>query len=364
MDDEQMRAGGGAFPGAGMGEDEAIPEPVWTYRGYKLRASEFSTAMVHFFRAEISRANVWRQRLDATTNWAVVTTGAALSLSFGQVEGHHAVLILNTLLITMFLVIEARRYRYYELFASRVRLMETDFFAAMLVPPFSPSPDWAESLAENLLQPHFPISVWEAIGRRFRRNYLYIFVIMGMAWFAKLWLHPVQASSLAEMTQRAAIGSLPGEMVFGMGVLFYVTIFTVGLLTYRLQQATGEVLPRYGVANGNLKDPTVEMLRPRSWRAWFRPSEQRRQLLALAITDRPQDVGQGVLDEMKRGVTELSGRGMFTGKAHSVLMCALTVTEVAHFKSIVDARDPNAFVVVTPAQEVLGKGFMPLGNDK
>jgi len=117
-----------------------------------------------------------------------------------------------------------------------------------------------------------------------------------------------------------------------MGVLFYVTIFTVGLLTYRLQQATGEVLPRYGVANGNLKDPTVEMLRPRSWRAWFRPSEQRRQLLALAITDRPQEVGQGVLDEMKRGVTELSGRGMLTGKAHSVLMCALTVTEVAHFK--------------------------------
>jgi uncharacterized membrane protein len=37
-------------------------EPVWTYRGYQLRASEFTTAMVHLFRAEVQRANMWRQR--------------------------------------------------------------------------------------------------------------------------------------------------------------------------------------------------------------------------------------------------------------------------------------------------------------
>ena len=77
-------------------------EPVWTYRGYRLRASEFKTAMVHFFRAEIQRANVWRQRLDTTTNWAVVTTGAAITIAFNQ-SGHHAVILLNTLLVTLFL---------------------------------------------------------------------------------------------------------------------------------------------------------------------------------------------------------------------------------------------------------------------
>lgn len=45
---------------------------MWSYRGYELRPGEFTTAMVHFFRAEVQRANVWRQRLDTTTNWAVV----------------------------------------------------------------------------------------------------------------------------------------------------------------------------------------------------------------------------------------------------------------------------------------------------
>ena len=139
--------------------EEDIEEPVWTYRGYRLKAGQFVTAMVHFFRAEVQRANVWRQRLDTTTNWAVVATGATLSFSFSQPNVHHGVIILNTLLITWFLFIEARRYRYYELWSYRIRLMETDFYAAMLVPPYHPSPEWAESLADNLLLPSFPISM-------------------------------------------------------------------------------------------------------------------------------------------------------------------------------------------------------------
>ncbi|GBL19563.1 hypothetical protein EMGBS3_12690 [Anaerolineaceae bacterium] len=77
---------------------------------------------------------------------------------------HYGLILLDTLLVTLFVWIEARRYRYYELWSHRVRLMETDFFAAMLVPPFAPSPDWAESLAESLLQPDFPISMWRRSG--------------------------------------------------------------------------------------------------------------------------------------------------------------------------------------------------------
>jgi len=339
-------------------------EPVWAFRGYKLRPNDFTTAMVHFFRAEISRANVWRQRLDATTNWAVVTTGAAISFSFGQPEGHHSVIILNAILVVMFLAIEARRYRYYELWSSRVRLMETDFFAAMLVPPFGPAPDWAESLAENLLHPRFPISIWEALGRRFRRNYLYIFFILGLAWAAKLWLHPSVATSTSEMVQRAGVGMLPGSWVMALGVLMYLLLFLMGLITLRMHDALGEVLPRYGAGMDDATRRAVTGEKPTLGQAWFRHGTQRQQLLALVITDQPQVVAEGVLNEMKRGVTELPGKGMFTGKPHSVLMCALTVTEVAQLKAIVSARDSNAFMIVSPVQEVLGKGFLPLKDER
>ncbi len=340
-------------------------EPVWTFRGYQLRPSDFTAAMIHFFRAEIYRANVWRQRLDTTTNWAVITTGAAVSFAFGTALGDHGVIILNTLLVTLFLYIEARRYRYYELWSYRVRLMETDFFAAMLVPPFRPAPDWAESLAENLLQPDFPISMWEAFGRRFRRNYMWIYMILGLAWLLKVWLHPTAATSWSEFVARAAVGAVPGWLVLLLGLVFNGLLMMIGLLTIGLQQATGEVLPRYGTVSlpSTLRGISSTDRRPTGWRAWFRLSRRRQQLVALVITDCAQAVADRILRDMNRGVTALSGTGMYTGRTHSVLMCALTVTEVAQLKALVGAEDPNAFVIVVPAQEVLGKGFMPLQEE-
>ena len=122
-------------------------DAVWSFRGYQMRPAEFNTAMVHFYRGEVQRSSAWRTRLDTTTNWAVVASGAAISFALSDPNHHYGVIILNTLLVTLFLWIEARRYRYYELWSYRVRLMETDFFASMLVPPFAPSSDWAESLA-------------------------------------------------------------------------------------------------------------------------------------------------------------------------------------------------------------------------
>ena len=165
-------------------EAELDSDSVWSYRGYQLRSSEFNTAMVHLYRGEVARANVWRQRLDATTNWAVIVTGAAISVAFSEGVGNHGVIILSTLLITIFLYLEARRYRYYELWSYRVRLIETNFYAAMLVPPFGPAPEWAEKLAHTLLQPSFPISVWEAFGRRLRRNYGWLYLVLALAWLA------------------------------------------------------------------------------------------------------------------------------------------------------------------------------------
>jgi uncharacterized membrane protein len=338
-------------------------EPVWTYRGYQLRPSEFTTAMVHFFRAEVQRANVWRTRLDTTTNWAVITTAASISIAFSRPSAEdHRVIILNVLLVTLFLYMEARRDRYYELWSYRIRLMETDFFATMLVPPFHPSADWAESLAENLLQPQFPVSMWEALGRRFRRNYFWIYVILGLAWLSKVWLHPTTATTWPQFSSRAAIGTLPGGLVLAAGLVFNGLLLLIGLLTIGLRQASGEVLPKYGTFHlpGLAAEAPAPKRHTERLRAWFRPSRRRQQFLALIITDQAQAVSDQILREMHRGVTALAGTGMYTHQPHSILICALTVTEVPQLKSLVSDADANAFVIVSPAQEILGRGFAPL----
>jgi uncharacterized membrane protein len=338
---------------------------VWTFRGYQLKASEFTTAMVHFYRGEMQRSNVWRQRLDNTTNWAVLTAGAAISFALGSSSNHHGVILLNTLLITLFLYLEARRYRYYELFASRIRLMETDFFSAMLVPPFSPAADWAEGLAENLLRPHFTITIWEAFGRRFRRNYLWIYVVLAAAWILKGILFPIPVTTLAEFVEHAKIGPIPGELVIIFGVLFNGAIFLIGLATVGLHHATGEVLPQY--VESSLAQSLASIFEPgetaharASKRAWFRRASKRPQLVALIISQHSDSVGKAILTELKRGVTQLAGTGMYTGQPHPVLMTALTLTEANHLKSIVVNTDPDAFVIVMPAQDVLGRGFQSL----
>ncbi len=354
-------------PGPAATSEPAAPnEPVWTFRGYQMRPAEFNTAMVHFYRGEVQRANTWRNRLDNTTNWAVVAAGAAISFALSDPTHHYGVIILDTLLVTLFLWIEARRYRYYELWSYRVRLMETDFFASMLVPPFAPHPEWAESLAESLLAPEFPISMWEAFGRRFRRNYLWIFLILGIAWGLKSFLHPAPATSWTEFIARSALGPLPGEAMLAFGLIYNGLLFLIGFGTAGLTQATGEVLPKFGEfpilsqlweamevqQEGSAVKPKRRVATP--------PVRLRRQLLALIVANKPQAIADRVIKEMKRGVTALHGEGMFTHQAREVLMVAVTVTEMAQLKTLVRAEDPNAFCIIAPAQEILGRGFQSL----
>jgi uncharacterized membrane protein len=345
-------------------QDMTTTEPVWTFRGYRLRSSEFNTAMAHFFRAEVARANVWRQRLDATTNWAVIATGAVLSFAFAQASSNHSVILLNMMLVTLFLYIESRRYRYYELWSSRVRLMETDFFAAMLVPPFHPSPDWAETLANNLLHPCFPISFWEAIGRRLRRNYLWIYGVVVAAWFFQLWLLPYSAGSWEVLVNRAAIGGISGLLVMISVIIFLGLLILLSLLTVGLQEASGEVLSHLdGIAEVTASTGAQGLQKLRE-RAWYRPSKKRQQYLSLIITEKDKVVSERILKEMNRGVTSLPGTGMFTGENRNVLMCALTTTEVPHLKSLVAKEDPEAFVIIAPVREILGTGFIPFPEEE
>jgi len=97
------------------------------------RKSEFSAAeigaLAHLYRGEVYRSTVWRTRLDSSTNWAVVTTGIALSATYSSAEASPLPMVLVGLLVSVFLLFEARRYRYFNVWRARARLLETDFYA-------------------------------------------------------------------------------------------------------------------------------------------------------------------------------------------------------------------------------------------
>lgn len=221
------------------------PKPTPANIPQKLSPSEFNTAMVHFYRGEVQRSNVWRNRLDATTNWAVITAGATLSFVFSSPDNPHFAIPINSILVSIFLFMEARRYRYYEVWANRVRILETGYFAPMLshrtIPP---DKEWADHIAADLLAPHFTISEWEAIGRRLRANYMWIFVLLGLSWALKVYIHPSPAPDIDTFINRAQVGLAPGWMVIFAGILFNVIILAVGIGTLKLQEASSEVTPQ------------------------------------------------------------------------------------------------------------------------
>lgn len=333
-------------------------EEFWEYRGYRLSSTEFTTAMVHFYRGELSRANTWRSRLDATTNWAVLTTGAALSFTFSSAGNSHVMIPLNTLLITLFLFIEARRYRYYELWSFRVRLMETNFFGAMLAPPFRPGEEWAARLVESLLRPDFPVSFLEAFGRRFRRNYQWIYMLLALAWLAKVSLHPVAATNFAGVLRNAAVGPLSGEIVLAVGFAVNALFFALGWLSAGLRESQGEVL------RGPVLVAPLEWLHAAGAYVGspHLPRLRRHDELAYIITSAgmAEPLSRQIFERLKRGATQMAGRGMYTGEDRSILLVVIKSDQVTPLRTLVQEVDPGAFVIIQPTDQVLGGGFRPL----
>jgi uncharacterized membrane protein len=314
-------------------------------RNAPMRPAEVTTALVHLYRAEVTRANSWRSRLDVTTNWALLSTGAAVSVAFSQPDTHHSIILLNMLLITLFLFIEARRYRYYELWSYRVRLMETDFYAALLVPPFRPDPEWADKLAESLLNPQFSISAWEAFGRRLRRNYLWVYLVLLIAWFAKLLLYPQSSIAWEQLITRARLGVVPGALVMGIVLAVYVVGLGVAIATRSLRQAAGEVFPRYGESKPVQPAPAVDP----QMKVPAAPAKPY-PFLAVVTAAALEPIAAAIQTQFQRAATQLDP-GNTTG-IQATLLLPVEITEIAALKALVKERDPQGVVVVIPAQEV------------
>ncbi|MFB6163033.1 MAG: DUF2270 domain-containing protein [Halococcoides sp.] len=167
------------------------------------------SAMAHLYRGEIHRMTRWRERLDRTTNWAVLVVAAVLTWAFSSPGHPHYILLVGMAAVGVFLGIEARRYRGYEIWRSRVRRLQRNLWTIGLDPDRTvPEETWREDLAADYEDPAICISMEEAIAHRLRRIYLPLFGLLGAAWVAR-----ITAFSDAPTLDAAAIGRLPGWLV-------------------------------------------------------------------------------------------------------------------------------------------------------
>jgi uncharacterized membrane protein len=203
-----------------------------TDRPAALGAAEM-TALAHVYRAEVYRGAFWRGRLDATTNWAVVTTGLALSLAFAAPDAAALPLALVGPLVAVFLAIEASRYRHYGVWRARARMLETAVWSPMLrggAP--EAGRDWALRLADDYAAPRFHVSLGRALGRRLRKAYGALFLFQAAAFAFKLTLHPEPAVNLGQMVERAAVGPASGGLVLALAAAFHAGWVAVAVASW------------------------------------------------------------------------------------------------------------------------------------
>ncbi|WP_033827831.1 YitT family protein [Bacillus andreraoultii] len=82
-----------------------------------------------------------------------------------------------------------------------------------------------------------------------------------------------------------------------------------------------------------------------------------RSKMVLIITEKEEEVKLAILEEIDRGLTKLKSYGGYTDVERHTMMVVVDQTEFTGLKQLVRGIDPNAFVVVVDASEVLGQGF-------
>lgn len=199
-------------------------------------STEMSSILGDAYRGELDRETTWRSRLDQTTTWGVTVVAAILTWAFSSADNPHYIILVGILALSLFLFIEARRYRDYDVYRSRVRLLQQNLLADALDPSEGiEHKDWRSKLSRDYRAPTLKVSTGEAIANRLRRIYLPLLAILLIAWLFRITAFAPAESPLIT----AAIAVVPGILVVVLVALYYIAAI-ITVLWPRDREAKGE----------------------------------------------------------------------------------------------------------------------------
>ncbi len=79
--------------------------------------------------------------------------------------------------------------------------------------------------------------------------------------------------------------------------------------------------------------------------------------LLIIVSDKNEQIAKQVGERIQRGATGLFGKGMYTQQNKLILMCAASRGDIARIKLMARNIDPNSFIIIANAREVVGQGF-------
>ena len=80
----------------------------------------------------------------------------------------------------------------------------------------------------------------------------------------------------------------------------------------------------------------------------------------MIVTSKPDEMGKEIIARIHRSATILNGKGAYGGDNVFVLMCVVRKAEFFPLKAVIKEIDPDSFIIVSEAHQILGKGFKSL----
>jgi len=190
---------------------------------------EDTNVIMHVYRGELQRINNWRQRMDRTTNWAIVVASGIITFSLSRPNIPHWTVLTGLFLAYILLFTEARRYRHYDQWRGRVRALEELFLAKFFDRDMEINETWEKVLSDDFKDPKYKICWEEAVKRRLKRIYVWLIAVFTSVWIAKVYMHPERAISLRIFFKRISgpLGTSIGILIFGaiMGFIAFSTLY-------------------------------------------------------------------------------------------------------------------------------------------
>ena len=217
-------------------DDSKLPEESNLDSQVADQSTELSTILGDAYRGELDRETTWRSRLDQTTTWGVTVEAAILTWAFSSPDNPHYIILVGILALSFFLMIEARRYRDYDVYRSRVRLFQENWLADALDPSAGIElKEWRSKLSQDYRTPTLKVSIWEATANRLRRIYFPLLAVLLVAWIFRITAFAPNENLL----ETATIAIVPGIVVVTVIALYYIAAILL-VLWPRDRKAKGE----------------------------------------------------------------------------------------------------------------------------
>lgn len=229
-----------------------MDEEKHTEAGYDF-PKDYAATMVHFYRGELGRMMVWRQRFDTTTHWAIIGLTGIVSFAWSHADLGNFLFLFANFILYLLLTIEARRYRFYDAYRARVRMLESHFiFPVVTLSGKRLEGNWRRQMGEDLILPSYKISFLEALSRRFRRNYIWIYMMLLGAWLMHTFVVRGANSPDTFINEFCSNQPFPEPVFLALIGIFYLYLFFLYLFGHFRKTKMGEFQKRPSSGNWSL----------------------------------------------------------------------------------------------------------------